>query len=87
MLIVLTRDVNPAKGYIKGAQFDWTRPTITAISGQLGKKADPESKQPKPDTSWYRLDANIDRRVAARSERTERRGGRAPRRKPTLVTV
>lgn len=38
MRIVLTEDLSPRKGWLKGRSFDWERPTITAISTNLGRK-------------------------------------------------
>ena len=37
-LIVLTEDISVKKGWVTGRSFDWERPTITAISTNLGRR-------------------------------------------------
>ena len=41
MRIRLTKDLSPLRGKVKGAEFDWPRATITAMSRQL------------KDRDWY----------------------------------
>ena len=36
MQIVLTKDLNPNKGLVKGAVLDWPKVTISSMSNQLG---------------------------------------------------
>ena len=55
MKIVLTRTLNEKKGWVEGAQLDWIRPLITAISRQLG------------DTDWYEFCTSETRSLARRS--------------------
>ena len=38
MRIRLTKDLSPLRGKVKGAEFDWPRGTITAMSQQLKTK-------------------------------------------------
>tara|TARA_Y100001973_G_C5202972_1_gene339225 strand:- start:3033 stop:3302 length:270 start_codon:yes stop_codon:yes gene_type:complete len=59
MQIVLTKDLNPNKGLVKGAVLDWPKVTISSMSNQLGK----EDKKGNfnADESWYRLAAQVER--------------------------
>jgi len=36
MKIVLTEDLSSRKGWIRGRSYDWERPTINAITANLG---------------------------------------------------
>lgn len=59
MQIVLTKDLNPNKGLVKGAVLDWPKVTISSMSSQLGK----EDKKGNfnADESWYKLAAQVER--------------------------
>jgi len=59
MQIVLTKDLNPIKGLVRGAVLDWPKITITAMSNQFGS----EDKKGNfvPDHSWYKLAAQVER--------------------------
>ena len=49
MQIVLTKDLNPEKGYIRGTVLDWPRPTITAMTAQVG------------DEKWFKYSSSLER--------------------------
>lgn len=36
MQIVLTQDLSKQKGWVRGRALNWERPTITAVSKQMG---------------------------------------------------
>lgn len=38
MRIVLTKDLNPKKGMIRGATFDWPRQVISEMTNQVGSE-------------------------------------------------
>jgi hypothetical protein len=59
MQIILTKDLNPAKGLVRGAVFDWPSITITAMANQLGKVD--KNGNLVPDRDWYKLNAIVER--------------------------
>ena len=64
MQIVLTRDINPNKGMVRGAMFDWPKMTISEMSKQLGEDG-------KPDDGWYKLAAQVERSAHRQNDVTE----------------
>lgn len=63
MRIILQRDLNPKKGWVRGAVFDWPRPTITAISRQIG------------DDSWYKFSTELQNSMNRSAAVAEKRRG------------
>ena len=55
MKIRLTRTLNAKKGWVEGAQLEWIRPLISAVSRQLG------------DTDWYEPCTSETQSLARRS--------------------
>ena len=52
MRIVLTKDLNLKKGMIRGASFDWPRPTISELSEQIGNE------------EWYKFSTEVERSMS-----------------------
>jgi len=52
MRIVLTTDLNPKKGMIRGASFDWPRPTISEMSQQIG------------NDNWFQFSTEVERSMS-----------------------
>ena len=81
MQIILTRDLNPKKGFIQGAIMNWPRSTITQMSRTEGTAEE-------PDHSWYKTSANLTEslnRVAQRSEPVKKRGPGRPRKTEVIA--
>ena len=55
MKIVLTRDLNPKKGMIRGAVFEWPRPVITEMSKQVG------------NDEWFNFSAEVEQSMNRQS--------------------
>jgi hypothetical protein len=59
MQVILTKDLNPIKGLVRGAVLDWPSLTITEMSKQLGT-VDKKGKIVE-DRSWYKMNAQMER--------------------------
>jgi hypothetical protein len=52
MRIVLTKDLNPKKGMIRGASFDWPRQVISEMTNQVG------------NDGWYKFSTEVERSMS-----------------------